>query len=47
MDVDQVADPTGTIMVSLEDDTNTTPLYTVGSPASAAVNVYDQRFLKY
>ena len=43
VDVDQVADPTGTIMVTLEDDTNTTPLYTVGSPASAAVNVYDQR----
>ena len=43
VDVDQVADPTGTIMVTLENDTNTTPLYTVGSPASATVNVYDQR----
>ena len=41
--VDQVVDPAGTIMVTLENDDNTTPLYYVGSPASAVVNVYDQR----
>ena len=43
MHVDQVVDSAGTIMVTLENDDNTTPSYYVGSPASAVVNVYDQR----
>ena len=43
VDVDQVPDPAGTIMVTLAGDSNTPPLYTVGSPASASVNVYDNQ----